>query len=461
MRDYVRRILEPAGYAVEAVARGDDALSAARRAPHPDLVLSDVMMPGLDGFALVAALRADPATKGVPVVLLSARAGEEARLEGLSSGADDYLLKPFSARELRARIDGVVRLARQRAEAATRERELHTQLATERAHARLRQTETELAFALDAGRLGSWDIDLTTGVLVASEICRATFGLAPDEPYSWQALADRIHPDDRHRRATEIEAAIMRRSDLDLEYRILRPDGAEGWVLMRGRADYDQNGRPARLAGVSLDITERKQADERQKLLLDELNHRVKNTLATVQSLAAQTRRTAESPQAFNEAFDARVAALANAHDLLTRGNWQGVSLEDMVRLTLHPYAQHAIAVSGPAVVMGPNAAVTLNMAFHELATNAAKYGALSSGAGSLAVIWTLDRSVEPAMITVEWQETDGPSVQPPDRRGFGSRLLEQGVSRELGGSVTLGYHPAGLTCRMAFPLSQKIHAAA
>jgi PAS domain S-box-containing protein len=460
MRDYVRRILDAGGYAVETVARGDEALAAAKRAPHPDLVLSDVMMPGLDGFELVAALRADPALDGLPIVLLSARAGEEARVEGLSSGADDYLLKPFSARELRARIDGVIRLARQRAEAAGRERDLHTQLATEKTNARLQQTESELAYALQAGRLGSWSIDMVSGAFVASEICRATFGLAPDAAYDRQMLVARIHPDDRERRAAELSAAIEDRKDFDLEYRILPLGGGERWVLMRGKAAYDDAGKPVRMNGVSLDITERKRAEDRQKLLLDELNHRVKNTLATVQSIAMQTRRNATGPQDFNDAFDARLAALANAHDLLTRTSWQGVSLSDMVKLTLQPYANNEIEVAGPAVLMGPNAAVTLNMAFHELATNAAKYGALSREGGSVDVNWSVDRNAQPPAICVEWSEARGPLVQPPVRRGFGSRVLEQGIARELGGAVSLDYRPAGLKCRMTIPLSHKIQAA-
>ena len=136
------------------------ALAAVRRGPLPDLVLSDVMMPVLDGFALLHALRADPAMEGLLVILLSARAGEEARVEGLAAGADDYLVKPFSARELRARIDGAVRLARQRREAAAREHDLRAEIATERGRAALRESEQRLEYALEAGQLGSWELNL-------------------------------------------------------------------------------------------------------------------------------------------------------------------------------------------------------------------------------------------------------------------------------------------------------------
>ena len=460
MRDYVRRILEESGYLVEPLGTGIAAIIAASQRPYPDLVLSDVMMPDLDGFALVNALRADPETAGIPIVLLSARAGQEARVEGLASGADDYIVKPFSARELRARIDGVIRLASQRREGAKRERDLQAQLAEDRGM-RLRDTQAELEFALKAGRLGSWDIDLATDRLTTSEICRTNFGLSMSGSYSRIDLIKRVHPDDLDRRQAEIADAIANHAPLDLEYRVVDDDGSSRWLLMRGRADYDASGRPTRLAGVSIDITDRKRGEERQKLLLDELNHRVKNTLATVQSIALQTRRTASSPEDFSRALDARIAALAGAHDLLTNASWDGVSLGDVIALTVQPYESDGnrfkVKQNGPDILLGPNAAVTLNMAFHELATNAAKYGSLQSDGGTVNVVWAVDREPSTPEIRIEWQESGGPSVGSPSRRGFGSRLLEQGVSRELGGRVSIAFESTGLHCIMRLPTSEKM----
>ncbi len=462
MRGYIRQILEDAGYQVEAVANGRLALEALRRGPRAELVLSDVMMPELDGFGLLEAVRADASLDGMLVILLSARAGEEARIEGLAAGADDYLVKPFGSRELRARVDGAINLSRQRQQAAAREAQLQTQIVAERGRNQLKQTQMELEFALESGRLGSWDVDLLDHSLNASPLCRQVFGFAKDEPYSYAALIDRIDPRDRDMRATRIAEAIANHADLDIEYRIERPGGELAWIMIRGRAKYDDSGRAIGLAGVSLDITERKQAEERRLLLLDELNHRVKNTLATVQSITKQTRRTARDPDQFVEALEARIQALAGTHSLLTKTSWDGVMLADVIDQTLAPYAadtsvSHHIETGGPRLRLEPNAAVTLNMAFHELATNAAKYGSFSAAGGLVQVTWRIDDSRIPPVVAVEWRESGGPPVVAPTMRGFGSRLLERGLAHELGGSVELDYQPSGLVCRMAFPATGKI----
>ncbi len=462
MRAYVARLLTEGGYEVEAVANGTDALSAVQRGPAPDLVLSDVMMPGLDGFGLLAALRADPVLEGLLVILLSARAGEEARVEGLAAGADDYLVKPFSARELRARVDGAVRLSRQRKVAAARERALEAQLATERGRAALRQTEEQLEFALDAGRFGSWELDWSSGLLITSKHCRVLFGLGPDDAFDrYDDLVARVHPEDRERRQAALDHAVAAGSDFEVEFRTMRPDGHIGWLLTRGRAEPRDDGT-VRLAGVSLDITERKRDEQQQRLLLDELNHRVKNTLATVLSIAMQTRRYAIDEKDFDETFFARVEALSRSHEMLTEASWHGASLEEVIGRNLAPYLtdglDQRVGIGGPDVRLGPNAAVTLGMAFHELATNAAKYGALSSAEGRVDVEW---RSCGPDGIEIDWRESCGPRVEPPSRRGFGSRLIEQGVSRELAGETQMIFAADGLWCRMRLPLSGKLDLAA
>jgi two-component sensor histidine kinase len=223
---------------------------------------------------------------------------------------------------------------------------------------------------------------------------------------------------------------------------------------------------PLRMTGVSLDVTARKRAEERQKLLLDELNHRAKNTLATVQSIVMQTQRSAQTPAAFGEDLAARVAALARAHDLLTQAPWDGASLAEVIGQTLQIYATDAdgkprLKAEGPVVRLGPNAAVTLNMAFHELATNAVKYGALSVQAGRVRVTWQVDHTSEPAIIEIVWCETNGPKVMPPSRRGFGSRLIERGLASELDGEVRLDFAPGGVCCHMRLPVSAKIALAA
>jgi two-component sensor histidine kinase len=210
---------------------------------------------------------------------------------------------------------------------------------------------------------------------------------------------------------------------------------------------------------------QRHHADQHQQLLLNELNHRVKNTLATVQSIAMQTSRNAHEPARFAEAFTARIGALARAHELLSEASWDGALLRDVIRQTLAPYVAQSgegrVSLAGPAIHLGPNAAVTLNMAFHELATNAAKYGALSVDAGRVEVTWRLEDGAGPAILGLEWRETGGPPVTEPVRRGFGSRLIEQALAREFEGEAELSFVPAGVICRMRLPLSAKMRRAA
>jgi two-component sensor histidine kinase len=204
--------------------------------------------------------------------------------------------------------------------------------------------------------------------------------------------------------------------------------------------------------GVLLDISERKAAEQRQQLLFDELNHRVKNTLAIVQSLAQQTLRNHPDPGAFSRAFGDRVASLARAHDLLTQDSWRGATLTDVVTAALGPFAdrEHAIDISGDAVMVPANVTITLSLLLHELATNAAKYGALSVPAGRLAVTWQARESGTVVNIDMHWVEDGGPPVTPPAKQGFGSRFL-QASALQLNAKFDCDYAPAGVRCRLRF----------
>ncbi len=367
------------------------------------------------------------------------------------------------------RIEMEEREKTERALRVSQEMEASAQLeiAAQRGRDALRQSERQLEFALNAGRLGSWAIDLATGELTASEFFRANFGLGPEAMLKRDIDLDSyIHPQDRDSQLTARLRAIHDGTDLDTEYRTLSPEGVERWILVRGQAIYDETGRASRMAGVSMDITARKAAEERQRLLLDELNHRVKNTLATVQSIALQTRRGTETPAAFEAAFLARLEALARVHDLLSQVSWEGASLAAVVRQTLAPHLVannpvERLTLDGPDVRLGPNAAVTLTMAFHELATNAAKYGALSIEAGQVDVRWRADNLGAPSCVEIVWRESGGPPVVAPARRGFGSRFLERGLAREFDGDVELEFARDGVCCRMRMPLSVKLRMAA
>jgi two-component sensor histidine kinase len=208
-----------------------------------------------------------------------------------------------------------------------------------------------------------------------------------------------------------------------------------------------------------LDVTDRKRNEERQGLLLDELNHRVKNMLAIIQSIASQTLRATPEPAAFKAAFSARLAAFARAHSLLTKELWQGAALRDIVATALAPFGAEergdAISIDGPAVVIRPNAAVTLCLVLHELATNAAKHGALTTPRGKVSVTWTRTgvRSDQPPRVELVWLEKGGPAVEPPTKQGFGSRLIAASAE-QLGGEVAMHYEPTGARTRFGFPLA-------
>jgi PAS domain S-box-containing protein len=315
-----------------------------------------------------------------------------------------------------------------------------------------RQAEERLKFALDASGMGSWDLDVATRAYEASDLCKSNYGRRPDQPFGFADLIETIHPEDRPRVLTAIESAIREGADYDVEYRVVHPSGELRWLHARGRAAQTaDDGGVRRLAGVSLDITQRKRADERQKLLVNELNHRVKNSLATVQSIAAQTLRSSASPEFFREAFEARLIALSHTHDLLTRESWEGASLREVFDAELHAMAGEDRITFDYAddVRLTPKAAVALGMGVHELATNACKYGALSVATGRVRVTWVQERD----LLRLTWTESHGPPVAPPARRGFGARLLERGLAAELSGGVELTYDAAGLICQMALPL--------
>ncbi|MDP3659183.1 HWE histidine kinase domain-containing protein [Phenylobacterium sp.] len=314
-----------------------------------------------------------------------------------------------------------------------------------------------LQFALQAGRLGSWELDVETRDYTASDLCKANYGRRPDETFGFHDLVAAVHDEDRDRMRAAIEHAIATGADYDIEYRAIHPSGDVRWVHARGRvAEKADHGGVRRMAGVSLDITERKRAEERQRLLLNELNHRVKNTLATVQSIASQTLRSAADTRAFRDAFESRLLALSQTHNLLTDANWEAASLHAILVMELSPHAGGRQGGGGRFVLesdrdirLNPKAAVALGMALHELATNAVKYGALSTPSGRVLV-----RSrVSGADLVLEWIEQGGPTVVRPSRRGFGGRLLEQGLAGELAGRVVLTYDPAGLSCRMQLPM--------
>lgn len=257
-------------------------------------------------------------------------------------------------------------------------------------------------------------------------------------------------------RAAE-EAAIADLKPMDVEVAFRRADGSTGWcrIISAPRRVLDGS---LLWDGVQVDITESKLAEEHQRLLINELNHRVKNTLTTVQSIASQTLRNAPTTEEARQAFEARLLALSRAHDVLTRENWEGAGLYEIVTQAVAPYRnlrEDRVHLAGSDVRLPPRMALALAMALQELATNGVKYGALSNDTGEIRIAWSVERSAEPPRLHLRWEEAGGPRVTPPKRRGFGSRLIERSLAQDLDGTVKITFQPAGVTCTVDAPIVQ------
>jgi len=325
---------------------------------------------------------------------------------------------------------------------------------------RLRQQEERWNATYEHAAIGIVETDAEGRFLRVNEAICSITGLSRDALLGWRLFA-RTHPNDR-----DVDEDLYRRQvagDLgfySLEKRFVRKDGRVIWIAVRSSTVRDANGGFLYGVRVVQDITDRKEAEERQKLLIDELNHRVKNTLATVQSLATQTARGTDSPEAFRNAFEGRLIALSQAHDQLTRRHWKSADLRDIVVGATTPYLarsqdqQDQMTVEGEAITVAPRVALTLALAMHELTTNAAKHGALSVPAGRIHVHWKiLHRPSQPPLLRIEWREQGGPRVTPPARRGFGSRFIEGSVATELQGTARLDFGSDGLCCTMEIPI--------
>lgn len=267
-----------------------------------------------------------------------------------------------------------------------------------------------------------------------------------------------IHPDDLSKVPARLKdlAAHPDGYVQEFELRIRHPAGAYRWILDRGIVfERAPNGRITKTLSAAIDIDERKRAEERRSLLINELNHRVKNTLASVQSIARQTLRSGRPAAAAIDDFTARIVALSSAHDVLTQAHWEGADLRAIADGALRPFGGQdgRIAIEGPPVRLPARAALGIAMALHELATNALKYGALSREGGQVHLTWRVRALGPGGRLDLEWREAGGPPVPRRIRRGFGARLLTQGLPAELGGVAELEFAPGGVVCHIAAPL--------
>ena len=333
----------------------------------------------------------------------------------------------------------------------------------------LRDREQRLRIATSLADLGifEWHM-LDDRAIWENERMFAIFGRRPEDgAVGKRDFLDRIlHPDDRAAFRQAISNALRDHTILHVSGRIRRADdGAWRIIDLAGRFEHDSSNRlPQRLIGVVADVTDRRIAEDRQNLLIRELHHRVKNTLATVQAIVGSTARSATSIESFYEAFVGRIVSLAHTHAVLTGATWQVASLRDLLVNELKPYADGAldgapdtrVTLSGPVVELASEIAVPIGMAIHELTTNAAKYGALSTPSGRVAVTWSVEPDDACGMLVFRWSESGGPVVEPPTRQGFGSRLLQRVLTTQVRAAVSTEYSPDGFSLAMRAPLPSK-----
>jgi len=418
------------------------------------VVLIDVYMPELDGFELAAMIREHPRFEKIAIIFISAVLLDDSdRVRGYDMGAVDYVPVPVIPEVLRAKVRVFADLYRKTRQLEQLNQELERRVADRTAelaasNTRLLESEQRRSLALAAGQMGSWDWDVVTGECVWDE---GQYGIFGQDPAGFRPTFDEIrrfiHPEDLER-IKGMMGEIGASPTFQLEARILRPTGEVRTCICAGAMTRDGAGKVTRISGVSIDITERKKAEERQLLLAREVDHRARNALAVVQAIMRLTR--AATPASYVAAVEGRIRALSQAHTLLSQSRWEGADIARLVDEELAPYRTGGgrISISGASVLLPPDRAQTLALALHELATNSAKYGALSAPDGRLEVEWQSDGP----LVKLHWRESGGPPVRVPTEQGFGTKIINATIKHQMGGDVALDWRAQGLHCTLSIP---------
>ncbi len=435
------------------------------------LVLIDVCMPDLDGFQLASMMREHPRFEKTPIIFISAiHLTDFDRLRGYERGAVDYVPVPIVPEILRAKVKIFVELNRktqalQRLNEALEERVRQRTAELEAFGQRLQESEERLRLASEAAQFGTYDFHATSGRIHCSPQLKELMGLAPsdDDAMNLEDFIRLIHLEDRDLVRRSLTGAERDETDRhSLEFRVVGSDNCVYWLHARGRTFFSagaEGEQSTRVMGTLLDVTERKQSEERQLLLMAELDHRVKNILANVSAIAKLSSRRTNSVAEFVQALDARIQAVARAHSMLRRDNWTGIGLREYLSELLSPFTASRganIILDGDEIRLRPKAAQSLTLVFHELATNAAKYGALSVQDGRVEVRWVRQAAKGPDWVELVWTETSGPPVNAPVANGFGLTVI-RAASTELEAHVDHQFTPSGVTFIFNGPIEQTI----
>jgi len=422
------------------------------------VILVDVCMPEIDGFELVEEIREHPRFQKISIIFISAiQFSELDHLRGYEMGAVDYVPVPVVPEVLRAKVRVFVELHRKTRQLEALNAELERRVAErtselEASNARLRQSEHRRNLSLSAANMGSWDYDVETGVFNWDDGQYRIFGV---EPASFRptehTIKDLVHAGDRES-VLYAESARDMREGYRHEFRVVRPNGDIRWCFSAVAPTIDEKDQTIRLSGVTMDITDRKQDEERQSLLAREVDHRAKNAITVIQSFLYLTK--AKTIDEFVSSVEGRIKALAATHNLLSAARWRGADITSIVDDELAPYRAGSVSRArsrGPALALRPAAAQTFALALHELATNAAKYGGLSTPSGSVDMAWRVENDT----LVIDWIESGGPEAKEPPSTGFGLKLITASIEAQLGGDVGLDWKPKGLVCRIAIPLKE------
>jgi PAS domain S-box-containing protein len=306
--------------------------------------------------------------------------------------------------------------------------------------------------------IGTWDWHVQSDLVFADERFARVYGVDPKQAEAGAPIGlfiRSVHADDRKRLERSINEALFSGAEFSQEYRLVQADGSVRWVLAMGRAYHDAAGRATRFPGATIDITERKQIEQHRDLLTNELSHRVKNMLATVQAIADQTLRESATMSEARGKLSTRLVAMSRAQDILMGKGLAGVEIESVIKTAIEPHAGESgrFRLQGPEIAISPRSALSFSLALHELATNAAKYGALSIPDGRVNITWKIAPGAE-GPFELTWAETGGPTVAEPTRTGFGSRMIEGVLRAELDAVASVQYAATGVVWRIAAPLA-------
>jgi PAS domain S-box-containing protein len=318
----------------------------------------------------------------------------------------------------------------------------------------LAESEARLQEALTAGAVTTFVWDVGTGSSQRSTDAAQILGFDPRQTFTPNNFLSRVHPDDRERFKALVRGVTPERPAYTVAFRFKRHDGREVWLEETAKAEFDALGRLVRLKGLTLDVTARKRFEGQQSLLIAELDHHVKNLLTRVAAVAKDMREDSGSLDEYVQALDRRIRSMAGAHALLSQSRWDGVDLVELVRCQLAPNGTDAnTTIVGPHVTLPVAATQVLAMVLHELATNAAKYGALSTPHGRVEVNWNRGLGEDPANLSIGWREVGGPAVAASPDCKYGVSIIRDLIPQELGGSVDLTFASGGVCCKIEIPL--------